>query len=278
MLVVGLTEVAAACTFVLRNALSCRKPSVSRVDISFVMDDLVDLCGDMVGILGRETAYDDIVVVVIANQLSEKLVGATGIASSSGEITLHLCVVTHEQDVADVGVSVVLALDVGFDGITGKTGNGGAHHCNGSANLLFPVDERLHGIHESIVADDEQFASLVDGVVFAQAFAVVDEMVLVQGTKFGIHPHLRGMAAEGVFAELAIAVHLNGHVVIHAQGMCYRVEGEGIEHHVLSTEVTQDVRIVESYILSGEEGVCRIGLAVCIRHLVGIDTTREIAF
>jgi hypothetical protein len=55
--------------------------------------------------------------------------------------------------------------------------------------LLLPVDERLHGAHESIVADDEQLTSLDHGRIFAQTFAEVDEMVTIQGFDFRIHLH-----------------------------------------------------------------------------------------
>ena len=117
MLVVGLTKVSATSTFVLGNALSNRKPSVGGGDISFVVDHLVDLCGDVVDGFGGETADNYIIIVVTTNQLSVVLVGTARIASRRGEVTLHLRIVANEQNVANVGVAVVLALDVVFNGI-----------------------------------------------------------------------------------------------------------------------------------------------------------------
>ena len=278
VLVVGLAKVTTACAFVLRHALPNRKPSVGSVDVSFVMNHLVHLCGDMLDSFSRKTTYNDIVIVVISNQLSKILVSTSGIASREGVITLHLGIVTHEQDVADVGVAVVLALDVGFNGIAGGACRACADHRRGTANLLFPVDERLHGTHESVVADDEQFAGLVDGRVSVQTLAVIDEVVLVHGTKFSVHLHRVRAAAEGVFALLTVGIHFNGHVVIHAQCVRYRIVGKGIEHHVLPTEVAENVRIVKTHILSGEESIRRIGLTVGVRHIVRVHGARKIAF
>ena len=124
-----------------------------------------------------------------------------------------------------------------------------------TANLFLPVDERLHGRHEGIVADNEQFAGLNHGRVFAQAFVEVDEMVAVQSFDFGIHFHHIGMAVKDVFARNAIAVHFNGHVVIHAQGFADGIVSKWVYDHVLAAEVAQDVRFVETDILGREEGV-----------------------
>ena len=66
--------------------------------------------------------------------------------------------------------------------------------------------------------------------------------------------------------------------MVHPQHLCHGVVLYGRDHHVLASHVTLDVRLVEFDKSSGEEGVCRIGLAVSVRHVLGVDASREIAF
>ncbi len=47
---------------------------------------------------------------------------------------------------------------------------------------------------------------------------------------------------------------------------------------ICETEIAEDVRLVKPDILGREEGVGRVGLAVSVRHVVGVDVAREIAF
>ena len=83
-----------------------------------------------------------------------------------------------------------IGLNVGLDGSRGSASCARADHGSGTADLLLPVDERLHGAHKGIVADNEQMTGLDHGRIFAQAFAEVDEVVAVHGLNFWIHLHL----------------------------------------------------------------------------------------
>ena len=101
-------------------------------------------------------------------------------------------------------------------------------------------------------------------------------MVGIHRLNLGIQTYSIGSAVDGVLAVDAIAEHLNGHIVIHSQCVCYGLISEWIDHHILTSEITQDVRLVKSHILGGEKGVSRIGLTVGIRNIVRVDATREI--
>ena len=177
-----------------------------------------------------------------------------------------------------VGIGVVLVLDIGFDGGSSSASGAGTYHCRGSANLFLPIDEGLHGSHKGIVADDEQVAGFIHWGVFAQTFSIVDEVVGIHGPDFRIQLHDVGAAVDDVLAVDSVAVHLNGHAVVHTQSVAHGVVGERIDHHVLSTEIAQDVGVVETHILDREESVGRIGFTVGVRHIFRIDAAREVAF
>ena len=93
--------------------------------------------------------------------------------------------------------------------------------------------------------------------------------------------HLNLTAATGfddVLASVVNLVHFHRHVVKHTEGLCHRVVGKWINHHVLSAEVTDNVWFIHVEILCREELVLIIAFAVCVRHCFGIDATREVAF
>ena len=68
MLPVFLAEVTRA--VVVAQTVAEGQPCGGGVDVSLVIDDLVDLCGDMVFILSGETADDKFVIVVITGYLA----------------------------------------------------------------------------------------------------------------------------------------------------------------------------------------------------------------
>ena len=267
-----------AWTFVFGDTFAYIEPSVGRIDVALIVDDLVHLRGHMGGVFGGKTTHDDVIIIVVSGQLSIPLVGTAAVAAVVGIIALDVLRITDQKDMAYVGIVVILALNIGLQRIAGEARSRSPYHRRGTANLLFPCHERLHRAHESVVADDEQFTSFTDGIVFAHSLVVVDEMVGIEVAKLGVHLHRVRAAVNGVFALSPVGKHLNGHVVIYAQGLGNRVVGERIDDHVLPTEVAEDVRLVKDHILGGEESVGRIGLAVGVRHRSRIDLSAEVAF
>ena len=102
----------AARTFVFRYSLANIKPSVRSVDVSFVMDHLVDLGGNLCLGFGGEAANDDLIVKVIACQLAIPVVGTAAVATIVGIIALDVLRITDQKDVRDVRIVVVLLLNV----------------------------------------------------------------------------------------------------------------------------------------------------------------------
>ena len=178
MLPVVLVEVtAAACRRGYAGAFG--QPGVRGIDIPLIVNHLVDLGGHLVCALRRETAHDDVVVEVVADKLAEPVVGTSAIALVAGIVALDMLAVAHEQDVGDGGVFIVLSLDVALDGFGGGTADGGADHGSGDADLFFPGDEGLHGLHESVMADDEHLAGLVDRSIAVHHVLTVDEAAFI---------------------------------------------------------------------------------------------------
>ena len=144
--------------------------------------------------------------------------------------------------------------------------------------MLFPVDERLHGTHEVVVADDEQLARFLDGRVSRNCCLVVDVTAFIHGLELGIQDESVAAAFNDVAGVIANLVHAQHEVVIDSQHLRHGVVLERRNHHVLASHVTMDVRLVEFDKLGREEGVMLIGLAVGIRHVLGVDAAREVAF
>lgn len=276
--VVGLTIVSATCALVLCDALTNGKPGVAGVDVSFIVDDFVDLCGHVVFIFSRKASNDDVIVGVIASYLTIPVVGFARITTATLGVARDLGHITHQKHMSDVCVGIVLVLNIGLDGRVSGTSSACSDYCRWPANLLLPVDERLHGAHEGIVADDEQLAGFDYRSVSSHALMVVDELVGINGIKLGVHLYSARFTGELVLALHTVAVHLNGHFMVYAQGFADRVVGKGIDHHVLSAEIAEDVRLIESNILCREEGIGGVGFAVGVRHIIRIDGAREVTF
>ena len=177
-----------------------------------------------------------------------------------------------------VVVGIVLVLDVGLDSRIGAACGAGAHNGGVHATGLFPVDEIGHRADEVVVTDNQQVAFLVNGSVFGAAFLIVDEVTLIDALEVGIQLHRASVAGrDNISAMVVHLVHFHRHVVIHAKGFGDGVIGKGINHDVLSTEVTDDVWLIETDIAGREESVLAIALAVCVRHCGWVDATREVA-
>ena len=56
------------------------------------------------------------------------------------------------------------------------------------------------------------------------------------------------------------------------------IVGKGVDQDVLSTEVAEDVRLIQLCLRIREEAVLIIGLAIAERHFIGVDFTAEVAF
>ena len=119
---------------------------------------------------------------------------------------------------------------------------------------------------------------LVDGGVSCHGVLEVDETGLVHVLELGIQLHRVGLAGEGVQADAVVAVHLDGEVIVHTEGLGDRVVGEGIDYHVLAAEVAKDVGIIQPHAVSGEEGVLVVSRTIGIRNRLRIDLTAEISF
>ena len=215
MLPVILAKVTAVAS-ISSHTTSNGQPCVGCIDVSLVVDDFVDLSVNMSLVFSREASYDNVVISVVARHLAIPVVGLAAVTSTTLGVARNLSHITHQKYMGEVAIGIVLVLDIGLDGRVGGARSAGANHCSRSTNLFLPIDERLHGGHEGIVADDEQLASLDHRCVLAQAFAVVDETTLIHLLDFGVHLHHGGVAVKDVFDRYAVAVHFNGHVVVHA--------------------------------------------------------------
>ena len=85
-----------------------------------------------------------------------------------------------------------------MDGGSGSACGARADHCGGTADLLLPVDEGLHGTHKGIVADDEQMACFNHRRVSVQTLVVVDEVVVIHGLDLRVYLHLVGTAVKDI--------------------------------------------------------------------------------
>ena len=104
-------------------------------------------------------------------------------------------------------------------------------------------------------------------------------MTLIHVLEVSIHLHSVALAGfHHVFAVVVHLVHFYSHVVVDAQGFRDGIVGVGINHHVLSTEIADDVWLIKTYIVGREECVLIVALAVCVRHCGGVNLAAEVAF
>ena len=174
---------------------------------------------------------------------------------------------------------VVNALDVALDlGVAVASSFGHAHHRGGTARLVFPIHERLHGFHVLVSADDQHFAVVLKKSVLGSAFSIVDETVAVGGIHLGRHLAVGFAGNLLVHAVVAHLLHGNGHAVVDAQGLRHGVVCEGAYHDVLATEVADNVRRFQIGLDSRIESVLVIHASVGVRHRGRVDLTAEVAF
>ena len=179
---------------------------------------------------------------------------------------------------SNVIVGIVLILDIGLDGRIGGASSARTHDGGVHATGLLPVDEVGHRADEVVVADDEQVAFLVEGRITVHRDFVVDEVALVNALEVGVHlDDIATTTLDGVTAVVVHLVHLHRHVVVHTEGLGSGVVGKGINHHVLATEVTDDVRLIKINVTGREERILTVACAVCVRHILGVDGTGEVA-
>ena len=193
-------------------------------------------------------------------------------------MALTLCHITDKQHMSQIIVGVVLVLDIGLDGGIGRTSGAGAHDGGVDATGLLPVDEVGHRADEVVVTYNEQVAFLIQRGVFGHASLIVNEVTLIDALEVGVHLHrVAATGWDGVLTIFVHLVHLHRHVVVDAEGLGDGVIGEGVDHHVLATEVADDVRIIEVHIACRKECVLIVAFAVGERHRGRVDGTGEVA-
>ena len=156
-----------------------------------------------------------------------------------------LAYVTNEENIGQSRMLVVIGLDVTLDGRCIAASGTRSHHGGRTADLLLPVDEILHVGHESIVADDEQFTSFLDGRVSCHRLGVVDVAVLVDGLEFRIQHKTSVTVFDDVAVVIAHLFHAQDDMVIHPQHFRHGVVLTRRDHHVLTSHITVDVGLVE---------------------------------
>ena len=82
------------------------------------------------------------------------------------------------------------------------------------------------------------------------------------------------LLVDAVVAHLA---HLDGHVMIDAQGFRHGIVGEGTHHDVLATEVTDDVRRFKISLCCRIIGVLAVHRTISVGYAFGVDLTAEVA-
>ena len=175
--------VAVACTFVGTDADALVEPSEAFFHVAFVVEHFVDMSLNVLNALHRETTGKHFKVVVAAFQLAKPVVGTTAAHRVGGEVGI----VANEEDELKVALGVgVDAVDVVLDlGVVVAAGFGHADHRRGTARLVFPVYERLHGLHVLVGADDEHLSAVLFKVILRRVLFVVDEAVVVGSFRFG---------------------------------------------------------------------------------------------
>ncbi len=90
-------------------------------------------------------------------------------------------IVAHQQDIGEIVFRVsVDAVDVILDtAVVVATHFGEAHHGGGTARQVLPVDERLHGFHVLVGADDKHLTGIGQKWVFGSLGFVIDEAMAV---------------------------------------------------------------------------------------------------
>ena len=128
------------------------------------------------------------------------------------------------------------------------------------------------------MANDEQLAVFLDGGVAVHRFPVINIAVFVGGLEIGIQGQQLRAVFDDVAAVLADVDHVQHQVGVHPKRL-----GDGVVlirryHQVLASYVAVDVGFVELGQMGREEGVAPVCLAVGVRHVLGVDATREVAF
>ena len=172
----------------------------------------------------------------------------------------------------------VIVCNIRSYGISSGSCGRGAYHGGRATDLFFPCHKRLHGCHETIVADDKQLASLFDGRVFRHRLAVVDVTAFVHLLELGVEREASVAALDDVPAVVAFLHHAQNEAVVDPEDFGDGVVLERNDHHVLASHIAMDVRLVEGGNRRGEESVRCIGLPVGVRHIIRVDATREVAF
>ena len=176
--IVGFTTVVAiAGTFVGADADTLVDPSEAFGHIALIVQHLVDVRLHILHGLNRETASEELQIVIVAFQLAKPVVGTT----AAHRVGREVGIVTNEQDELKVVVWVVVdILDVILDlGVVVATDFAQADDGGGTPRLVLPVDKGLHGFHVLVGADDQQFAAVFEEGVLRVAFLEVNETVVV---------------------------------------------------------------------------------------------------
>ena len=279
MLVVRFTSIVTlTSTFVFTDTLSDGQPGCRSVQVSFVVDDFVDMVGHLGCGLTAKATDDHVVVAVATSDLSVRVVTLAGIRTGACTHTGDLCHVANEKDVGQIGMLVIVSCDVTLDSSVGRAGSTRSHHGGRTTDLFLPCHKRLHGRHEIVVTDDEQLACLFNGCISRHRSLVVDITVLVHGLEFGIHDEGGVAAFDDVARVVANLIHAQDEVMIHSEHLRDGVVLARRDHHVLSSHVAMDVWLIEFHELGREEGVVPIGLTIGVRHVIRVDATWEVAF
>ena len=151
--IVGFTTVVAvAGTFVGTDAYTFVDPGFVFLHVALIKQHFLDMGVHVIDVLHRETACEGFKVIVRAFQLAKPVIGT----STAHRMGSKVGIITNEKDELKVALGVgVDAVDVVLDlGVVVATDFAQADHGGGTARLVFPIHERLHGFHVLVGADD----------------------------------------------------------------------------------------------------------------------------
>ena len=273
--IVGFAEVALTGAFVGTDTNALVDPSDVAFHVALIIQHFLDVGVDVGHALHRETAREDFEVVVVAFELAEPVVAA----AAAHRVRCDVGIVANEEDIDQVTLRIsVDAVDVVLDLVLVVATNlGEAHDRGGTARLVLPIDERLHGFHILVGANDQHLAAVLKEIVLGIAFLVVDKAVAVGLLHLG-GDLLGGFATHFlVHAVVAHLLHGDGHVMIDAQGLRHGIVGEGAHHDVLATVVADDVRRFKVSLCCRIESVLVVHRTIGVRHALRVDLTAEVA-
>ncbi len=187
---------------------------------------------------------------VVANQKDERQVGRIGVIKTANEVGDGSAVVAYGRDIDDPGPNAFLPL---------------------------PGGEWLHVLMIAVIGDDQHIAMFFDRCIFSLIEIVIQKPAFIDQLEIGDSRFGPLAVMQHIDFPGAVIDHLHRHRGINPQGLRGRVILKSIEFDYCSAVITQDIRLPQlgqcpripvSGVVNGAEG---------IRHVFGIDSTRQIA-